>query len=176
MTARALFVLPVFGSPFLLGVVNTKDSKKHQALILKGVGGDCETAIRDSFFIHPMFCKENKRWAIAEILRRNRNTRIYCDENGVERCSVNMATVLMPDYRNGGCPHLWGDLVMDVPLSAVKKLDYPLDCLTLASVCEASEDDEDEEAMRDTCKRNGWEWLEDVGQIFKKACEAPVKT
>ena len=176
-TLRYIIVLPTFGAPYLLAVV--RKDKKGEALS-KGVDGDERGDFapfdRKQFVIHPMFVAENRRWAMAEGLRQYPHTMVWVNEAGIPKgLAPNMATVLRPEMRVGGCPHLLGDIVLDVPANAFKKLNINPECLKLAPPAIAAdgkvggvepEDDEEMEKFEKEFEEKGWDYNPGTGAVY----------
>jgi hypothetical protein len=99
---KYVVVLPCFGAPYLFGIYGHKGYKGKEGsnleLLQKAVMGRIEPYDRKGFVIHPMFCEENPRWAMAQRLLYCRWTKVYVNENGGEACAVNAGTfeVLCP--------------------------------------------------------------------------------
>lgn len=94
-TTKLILVLPCSGSPFIwkskLFNTKTKDGKADLHHELKKVcRGSVEKADPKMMVIHPVF--EN-RWRIANILRSKDDVEMYLNEDGMNECCPNMATL-----------------------------------------------------------------------------------
>jgi len=157
-------VLPTFGSPYSVGV----DKKDYKVIQHYVGGGYFEPVDPKKFVIHPMFCEENKRWAIASELLKIPRTRVYVNEDGRMKCCPNMATI----FRSyDGCPHLFGDIVVQVTEDALKKRGINIKSLTMVTGDEFWEPDTeaDIEAKKTECAEKGWDMRESSGQIYECA-------
>lgn len=167
-----ILCLPTFGSPYLVATVESKKydiSEDHLKALQKAVGGYIEPIPRDSFLIHPMFC-ENKRWLMAKQMLSSKLVKVYVNENGIQKCVPNMATIKKTDEarRNGGCPHLFGDICLEVPEKVFQVMGFQPKSFKIVDIYEA-DDEEDEEAKREECASKGWEYISS-GQIYEAAC------
>ena len=82
-------VLPVEGSPYIEGCAQPDGGKLET--LQKIVGGRIERV--SPWTIHPMFL-DNKRWSIAEVMRKTKGVKMYVNEKGMYHCSPNMATMI----------------------------------------------------------------------------------
>jgi len=114
-------VLPLGGSPYVVDVFKTDDMNALPVL-QREVAGYIEEYSPKNFVIHPSFCESNAKWALAERLRKLPKTMAYVNEDGGRKCSINCGTVITdPRMRLGGCPHLFGNVVLAVYQSALAK-------------------------------------------------------
>jgi len=165
-----ILCLPTFGSPYLVASVETKKydmSDGHLKALQRAVGGYIEQISRDSFHIHPMFC-ENKRWLMAKQMLSSRLVKVYVNENGRQECVPNMATIMIANGRNGGCPHIFGDICVDVPEKVFQVMGFRTKAFKIVNICEA-DDEEDEKAKKEECASKGWEYISS-GQIYEAVC------
>jgi len=114
---KYVVVLPCWGSPYIHGIYKqngkTDDNLK---LLQKAVMGDIEPYDRKEFVIHPAFCSDNRRWDLARQLLTSQYTKVYVNDDGIQKCGVNTGTIITnPARRVGGCPHLCGDVALVVP-------------------------------------------------------------
>ena len=144
MSAMYVFNLPAYGSPFLTKVVQAKDIKKDiLKTIQDGVGGRAEgvNVKARKLIIHPMFCKENEKWKIVNELMWNQYSKVWVNENGACECLPNMAVIIgNHEYRESGCPHLWGDVIVCVSQKVYEKI-----CNKPLEYWKEEEDDEEED-------------------------------
>ena len=118
---REFIVLPVGGSPYVVDVFKTDDMNALPVL-QREVAGYIEEFNPKNFVIHPSFCQSDAKWALAERLRKLPKTMAYVNEDGGRKCSINCGTVIKdPRMRLGGCPHLFGNVVLAVYQSALAK-------------------------------------------------------
>jgi len=135
------FCIPTYGRPYYVGDGSLKT-------IQTAVGGRIEGVdVRGlKLIIHPLFAIENDKWRWAsKMLFKDNDVKVYCNENGVYECSVNVATILGDkNERKGECPHLFGDLAFVMSMKTFKEnTDFPLSYFEREK--EDSEDEEDEE-------------------------------
>jgi hypothetical protein len=91
-------------------------------VLQREVAGYIEEFNPKNFVIHPSFCQSDAKWALAERLRILPKTMAYVNEDGGRKCSINCGTVIKdPRMRLGGCPHLFGNVVLAVYQSALAK-------------------------------------------------------
>ena len=163
-----LFKLPVEGHPECLGVLNPKTLTKKLTEEL-----ECEflaTFPKKDFIIHPGF-REDKRWDLASKLLAITDT-VYVNDNGANECNVNTATIVTNmQHREamGGCPHLFGHVLLVVKEEDMKKAEIDHLSLVIVEVFEP-EDDAEEEAKKKECAEKGYEYNEDFGEIFLRPC------
>jgi hypothetical protein len=177
---RYVVVLPCMGSPYIEGNAVKKDSDQHLDLLQKGVNGYIEPTTKN-WVIHPMFLEENRRWKIAEVLRKFKGVRAYDNECGRFKCGVNSATVITDAHyvrANGGCPHLLGDVVLDVPVSVFEAIKVNPDCLKMTHPadeaiedeidqdCDEEDLDEDDRKKMAEWKEKGYEFVRGAGQLY----------
>ena len=102
-TMKYIIVLPCMGSPYIwknkVFSTKTKDGKTALLNELKTVVRGCvepfvqEPSCRYAF-IHPMFQKENSRWAVADKLLKCKDARVYVNGDSCNECSPNMACLI----------------------------------------------------------------------------------
>ena len=179
MTNYYSIVLPLFGSPYIVGVPLKKMAKERAERIEKLVDGKFEEFDRKNFVIHPLFVKENKRWCAAAKLLNYQHTKVYVNEMGAFDYSPNMATVITNTaYRVGGCPHLFGEIVLEVPTDGFEKCKIDPKSLTLTDKCWVDgefepiepEDDEEVKKLEAFAKENKYDYCEETGQMYVKVC------
>jgi len=158
-----VFQLPTFGSPMCLGAVKKDDEYYKQ--MREGVDGHVDDFPKKDFVIHPMF-RENPRWELAAKLLAIADI-VYVNDNGANECSVNTATIITnPAMRIGGCPHLFGNVLLVVSKAALDKAKIT-NYLSLVLVAEFEPEDEEEEAamLKDIAEK-GYDYYESSGQVF----------
>ena len=161
--ASYLFQLPVFGSPVCLGKVKSGRTERLNQM-RAGVEGDIAPFSNKDFIIHPSFC-DNPRWNIASRLLALA-TRVYVNEDGANTCSVNSGTIITNAYqRVGGCPHLFGHVLVIVTENALKKAGINHFSFVLVEEFEP-EDDEANEAKKKECAEKGYDYYEAAGQVY----------
>jgi len=173
-------VLPVEGSPYIEGSAQPDGGELET--LQKIVGGRIESVSRLPWTIHPMFLG-NKRWGIAEVMRKTKGVKMYVNEEGMYHCSPNMATMITGkrDYLSG-CPHLLGDIALVVPVSIFITLKINPECLKLThdpdvyvagpeeedeDEPDIDEEDEEEKATLAMWKEKGYEYVSGAGQLYK---------
>ena len=170
-----LICLPTFGAPYILKKFpnSKKNSDEVMETIQKGVNGYFEMIDRKSFVIHPMFMENDNRWTIANRLLLRPQTQVYVNEDGMNACSPNGATILKQRHPSG-CPHVMGEICIKVSEDSMKKANINPDCITLIREecefdCDYEDDEEDEDYMKikRECVENGWDFFASAGQIFK---------
>jgi hypothetical protein len=181
--AKLVVVLPCFGAPYVFGIYDHKNkAESHTAnfqLLKKAVMGCIESYDRKGFVIHPMFCEENPRWALAQRLLNCRWTKVYVNENGGEDCAVNTGTIIAnPHRRLGGCPHLFGDVALVVNKRTFEVLCPHIGAMTLHKNPETSgegengawefEDDEDMQKHIAEFREKGYDFNEHNGFCYKR--------
>jgi len=147
-----IFILPCEGRPFLYNTLNPANIKDELVKNLEeAVGGRAEKLYFDLIItsgvrIHPMF-KENEKWAIAETLLRNVNSRVYKNADGSIECSPNTATFITKIRRRiMGCPHLFGDIAICISQTNYKSIcDKPLEFWGKPSLDGDYDDDDDDD-------------------------------
>ena len=100
-TTKVIVVLPTYGAPFIYAnktyALKGDKAKRDEMMtdIRTVVGGtdiDKWTQSETSqFFIHPLFVREDTRWAYADKLIKKKSVDIYVNDNGMNECSPNMA-------------------------------------------------------------------------------------
>ena len=154
-TNMLVFNLTTCGKPYLYKAIEAKNINKELFDTLQsGVGGLFENIshkhIKDAkIVIHGMFVKECEKWAIAEKLFNYQYSKVYINENGSNQCCPNMATlVLNRNYQIGGCPHLFGEIIVCISQNHYEKIcDKPLEYWK-DEMDEDAEDDEEEEEVK----------------------------
>ena len=139
-------VLPVEGSPFVLNGLFKADDKKSLPVLQKAVEGYIEEFSRKDFVVHPLFCESNPRWALAERIRKLSKTKVYVNDDGRNLCSVNVGTIISEKMRFGGCPHLFGNVVLVAYQSDLAKAGISTADLRKRDEEEEDEDDDDDDA------------------------------
>ena len=147
---KVILVLPTVGSPFLwkskvFNTANKAGKKVLESELRKVVRGGSQKIENGTMRIHPMF--EN-RWKIAEALLKEKDVEIYGNENGMERCSPNMACLRLEREIGGGMMTMerylslplkvsrvpyFGEIGIVMPHKVLLKQIHP-DCLTLVRV------------------------------------------
>jgi hypothetical protein len=124
---------------------------------------------------------------MASTLLKERYTKVWIDDNGVNKYCPNMATVITnPVFRVGGCPHLFGDIVLEVRVKDFMNLQFNSNTLRLHDKCinkdaddeewygkfdgYEPEDDADIEKTVKWCKENDYDWIEEYGMIYLAKC------
>jgi hypothetical protein len=93
-TAKFIIVLPCEGAPYVWkNELFANKGKGHKERfyeeICKIINGDLWEKIDPTMMrIHPMM---QNRWRIADLLRQKKGVEIYCNENGMNDCTPNMA-------------------------------------------------------------------------------------
>ena len=136
---KYVVVLPTWGSPYIIGIYK-KSGKDNLPLLQKAVNGCIEPFKNENFTIHPMFCQENKRWDLARKFIKSKYTKVYVNEDGIEKCGNTGTVITNPYYRVGGCPHLCGDVCLLVPKKVFDAL-----CANPASMTLYTNPDSDDE-------------------------------
>ena len=123
--------LPVEGSPYVIGnfdELDSEDFRKYQKVVQGSYQHYCNKF--DMFLIHPMFCSTEPRppsefgsnpidWNSVNVylkdwfLDKKMRSNIYINENGMNACSPNMATIV-PTKIKYGCPNLFGEILIEV--------------------------------------------------------------
>jgi hypothetical protein len=174
---RYIIVCPVEGAPYLLAAVNKQHDSLGDS-ITEGVGGYFELlSSRNHVKFHPGFTRANPRWALAERLRTYQHTRVWVNEDGRRKgLPPNTATLFAdpletpcdkcPTIAHHGdeligeplkpydcrhrCPHLLGNIVLDVPHTGLVKLGVDIDDLKPeVSAEDAAEEEELKAAITD---------------------------
>jgi hypothetical protein len=170
---KFVVVLPCSGAPYIFGIYGELPT------LQKAVMGNIEPYDRKAFVIHPMFCDENPRWAMAQRLLNSPSTKVYVNEDGVRKCGANVATIILNPYmRAGGCPHLLGDVALVVNKRTLEEVCAHLDVLTLhknpktsgedeSGVWEFYNDKEEAEAIVGF-KEKGYDYNEHNGFCYKR--------
>ena len=186
---KAIVVLPTFGSPYLYKN-KIYDTRTQKTELFKDcqdvVGGDVEQWEQfpeRNFFIHPMFVREEKLWALADQIVKRKDVKIWVNENGMNECSPNMGcivrhkdfsglTVLSKEIMDAlpmtirSAP-MFGSIAVVISLCDLHKVCNP-DCLKLVEECYEPDDDADIEAKKKECEEKGWYWREGTGQIYRQ--------
>jgi len=172
---KYVVVLPCWGSPYIFGIYQEK-SKNNLEMLQKAVMGDIEAYNRKDMIIHPGFSESNARWELARRMLTYQHTRIYVNADGIEKCGVNTGTVVRPEKRVGGCPHLMGDVVLLVPKNFFEVMRINPSSLTLVKNPATSDDgengswefdtDEEAEAFYKVVTQFGWDFNEDNGFCY----------
>jgi hypothetical protein len=159
-----LLVLPTSGCPYIKKTVGAKGLLKDLQDI---VGGFIEGVKADRLVIHPMFCEANPRWAMAErLLRGGRVKRSYYNEEGARACCGNMA-VLMKGGSGGGCPHVWGDVVMVLTDATLRTVAVPNQLKMVGDATFHPDTEEEAETKRAEWAALGYDVSRlDEGQVF----------
>jgi hypothetical protein len=172
MTDKVIVILPVFGSPYVECVMK-KGDKNMLKTLQKCVGGFIDKYDQKQIRIHPMFVNENARWRMGEALMKDSKTIVWVNEEGARDCSPNMATIIPnPQLRVGGCPHIFGDIALEVPLKAFERTGINQDWLTVIARDVEPEDEDDEEKMKAEYIAKGNEWLLSSGVVYKTPAPA----
>ena len=195
-TVKVIIVLPTFGAPFLWKnkIYNTKQKEKKTELF-----NDCRTIVCGdveewsqcsdlNFFIHPLFVRDNPRWAVADKLIEKKDTKIWVNENGMNECSANMACpVRHKDYSGISViskevydrlptvirkAPMFGNIALVVPLSSLSSYGGTT-AFSLVNTYDDDwyepyepYDDEEMEAKKKECKEKGYDFRESTGQIY----------
>ena len=176
-------VLPTFGSPYIwTGLPIKKDAMlKTLKEVVQGPIEEFKNNTLTCMMIHPMFRDENKRWGIVNNLMKEKDIKIYVNEEGRYECSPNMATLLCSKLDKHGSINLgmlksmpwnirhpmFGDIAFVVPEKTLKKHCPNLSYMTLLDD-EAYEpyDDEANNDMKEFVDKFNMEYIEGVGQIY----------
>lgn len=169
-----LINLTTYGSPYIIKHFTKKDTTAEMEAIQKCVGGFFESFDKKDLRIHPVF---NGRWKLIDPLLKRTKTKVFVNEDGMEKCSPNMATIITNPYKRlGGCPHLLGDVCIKVMEDDMKKTKTNPDWLTLVRDLKwfiekhdrvEIDDDEDGEALEKECEEKEYDYEESAGQVFK---------
>jgi ABC-type uncharacterized transport system YnjBCD substrate-binding protein len=163
-----LFQLPVEGSPVCLGQVKKKSDERLKQM--QAAAGDeiCAFSKKD-FVVHPLFCESNPRWRLAARLLAIA-TKVYVNADGANECTPNGGTIITnPMQRSHGCPHLFGNVLLIVTASAMKKAGISHLPLVLVEDFEP-EDEAEDEAKKKECAEKGYDYCEGSGQVFLRPC------
>ena len=161
---KFLFELGVEGSPSCLGVMKT-DLDERLKQFQDCVGGFFEPYPKQHLRLHPMFLHENLRWRLASRLLAIAE-KVYVNENGMNECSVNVATLNTNPYKPAGsCPHLFGNVLLVVSESKMAKAGISHLPLVVVEEFEP-EDTDDEDAKKAECVEKGYDYIASSGQIF----------
>jgi hypothetical protein len=148
MATTRYIVLPVVGKPYILSdeSIVTKNGKTDSLeTIQKIVEGDIERFF-DKVRVHPMF-HTTEEWKEVDDLLKTNKACIYVNENGLYRCSANLAIVLAkkppPGYpftlHGNVCLQIKGNTINALPsLQTYKYNENPIG--------EDEEEDEEEES------------------------------
>ena len=172
MPIRHIICVPTFGSPYLVASVSSNKTDDYLKATQECVGGSiCEFPKKD-FVIHPMFCSEDKRWDMARQMLTSGRTKVWVNENGYnEQLCGNTGTIITnPNQRIGGCPHILGDVCVDVPDTVMTALGFRADCFALVEENYEPYDEAELEAKKTECVSKGWDYDEHSGQIYKAVC------
>ena len=184
MSACYCVVLPMMGSPYILGKPFRSGDDKALEQLQAAVDGYIESGNRKSFIIHPMFAKEDKRWAMAQKMLEYSKTKVYVNEEGKLKCDPNMATIIVDAKLRRGienCPHIFGEIALAVPVAAFPELGIDPTCLkpcpevvdkrgVIVGFINEESEYEDEEAaeaeFQTKCRENGWDYIESTGAAY----------
>jgi hypothetical protein len=182
-TLRHIICLPTFGSPYLIASVQSKMAGDYLKATQKAVDGKIEPYDRKLVILHPMFCENNRRWDMARQMLTHKQTKVWVNDDGANTCSPNMATIIgNPSMRIGGCPHLFGDVCLDVSDTFFKTLNYTPQMFKLVPVPreEGESDDEDSQELSwepyddadlkakiAECEAKGWDFNQSNGFIYE---------
>jgi len=166
-TGSFLIQLPVVGPPICWGLAKKNlDERMKQLQGENGVEGYFGEFSKKDFIIHPLFVEENSRWALAAKMLKLSGTKVYVNDNGMNECSINAATIITNPYqRCGGCPHLFGNVLLEVKNSEMVKAG--LSHLPLVLVEEA---DAEDEAKQKECEEKGYDYLDYCGYVYLRKC------
>ena len=165
-----LILLPCEGSPY----IHACSKKTSMDLLQKGVGGFFEMLDRSLLRIHPMFC-ENRRWDIARQMLAHKSTKVYVNEDGIEKCRVNMATIC---HLTNGCPHLSGNVILEVRAEFFDVTGIKPESMNLLSPVYPDgkedpdfigwefEDQKEIDEFKAYAKAKGWDFDEDTGLCY----------
>lgn len=141
MTFKIILVLPCVGEPYIWK--NLAYKIITEKMIQDAVHGYELEVDASSVGIHPMFAN---RWRIASDLLEEQDVKVYVNEYGADKCSVNMASIrYTKDFVNGAIlsKEQWdklpmkvsetpyfGDIILTVPFKTLIKHINP-DCMKL---------------------------------------------
>jgi hypothetical protein len=166
-----IICLPTFGSPYLVASVDRRKTDDHLAATQKAVNGFIEGYSRKEVVLHPMFCEENRRWDLARQMMTAAQTKVYVNDEGALKCSPNTATIIInPALRIGGCPHLFGDVCLDVPATVFQVMGFRTEWFKLVEMDYEPEDEAEEEAKKAECAAKGWDYKPSTGFIYEAIC------
>lgn len=170
-TGTFIIQLPVEGPPICWGLKKKNDKEALEQLQGdNGVGGYFTGFSKKDFVIHPMFVKENPRWALASKMLNLPSTKVWVNEDGANECSINAATIITNKFQQcGGCPHLFGNIVLEVKNCEMVKAGLSHLPLVLVEEWEP-EDEEEEEAKKKECEEKGYDYIESCGYIYLRKC------
>jgi len=128
--SKIYIALPLEGSPFAISDFNHHtDSKTKSSNVCKNIqrvtGGFFETLPTFyQYMIHPLFCRECPRWQFVQnLLASGATLKTYVNENGIQEWSPNMATVCPMLMKSSGCPHLFGNILIEVTSKSMEKFE-----------------------------------------------------
>ena len=171
MSVRHIICLPTFGSPYLVATVEHRNTDSCLKALQKAVGGNIAQFPRKEVRLHPMFCEESARWRMAQQMMTSAQTKVWVNEDGIAECSTNMATIITnPQLHVGGCPHLFGDICLDVTDNAFKVMGFRPESFELVEECFEPEDEEETAAKMAECSAKGYDFIESTGMIYKAVC------
>ena len=171
MPIRHILCLPTFGSPYLVASVEKNKTEVYMKTVQKAVDGSFEAYGRKDFVLHPMFCEQNSRWRKAQEMLLYAQTKVWVNDEGATKYVPNMATIIKnPALRVGGCPHLFGDVCLDIPDTYFQKNGIRPEQFALVEKGYEPEDDEDEKAKKAECLEKGWDYNESNGMIYHAVC------
>lgn len=181
-----IICLPTFGAPYLW------EGKTHSKIVetcRKVVQGTVEKMQPGGYnwmVIHPMFCNDNPRWALAQKIL-DAGCDIYVNEDGRNMCCPNMACLSAQKqlggmvtkesfdaakYQISRVPY-FGDVALVISKAKFEALADPEGLILIEEAYEP-EDEEETEAKKKECEENGWDFGESTGQIYKKKMAAPA--
>lgn len=171
---KYVVVLPCWGSPYILGIYRESGGATLK-LLQTAVNGWIEPYDRKDVVVHPLFCRD-PRWKIGAKLLGSGHTKVYINENGSNCCAPNMGTIVAPNRRVGGCPHLLGDVCLVVPRLGFINLKIEPATLTLVknpktsgegeNGCWEFDTEEEATAFEEHSKQRGWDFDADKGFCY----------
>lgn len=196
MSNKIVLVLPTWGSPYIFGELNGKNDLK----VLQGaVQGFVQEFDRPHLMIHPMFA-EKGRWLLARQILTSKSVKVYVNEDGMEKCCPNMATIKTGLAASRLCPQLFGDVALVVPPKVFQALGIDPDVLTLHrpthytldfDPSDADDEPEWDDEQKNTCwefdteedqskfikeiEEKGYDYRASYGFCYKKKCPGDVE-
>jgi hypothetical protein len=170
-TGTFIVQLPIMGPPICWGKLKgNADERMKQIQGKNGVGGYYEGFSKKDFYIHPMFVKEDPRWALAAKMLKLPSTKVWVNEEGRLKCEANVATILTdPQQWWGGCPYMFGNIVLEVNNIELVNAGYSMMPLVLVEEYEPY-NQADVEAKKKECEEKGYDYVESCGYVYLHKC------
>ena len=169
---KTYITIPVEGQPFIDAVIH----KKNTGMILKHLWKATEsndiTTIDCPLVIHPMFVQESPRWAMVDrMIRAKQGVNVWAVSDPMAY-TANAAIILTdPRTRFSGCPHLMGNVVLELTPAAMAKFCPDADMLRLVMPTKAQQEEDDGMAdFEKECRRLGYDMsrFEPFCQVYRK--------